>query len=449
MHKSHKAITATPLHLLDLLYHAHRDLQGMYVEVRDWSRREGSNVLVAEVQAERGVRMRWLDGGPDAAPIITDRRIWFEPPHRVRVELVGNGVTLRAAARNGGAWWRWDRDDGESAGDVRDGAALPAMLDLLLLNPSRILSTTWLTESGTGSLAGRSALVARGTQKSQIHDSGQHMEFAFDLEHGTPLRIAAFESGEMVSSVDVTTVDYRAAPDPALFKFERLERLHAAGALSRPPARRPRRLAMNQAARASETSNALIANYQTIWLTGLPGAGKTTVARATERLLHQLGVKVCVLDGDHLRQGLSSDLGLTREDRGEQARRVAHIAALLADSGVLPIVALVSPYAEDRDRARAIHDDAGVGFIEVWIDTPLDVCIERDPKGLYAAAPAREVVDIAAAGAGLTGVHAPYQVPVNADLRLVGYGQPARVAAMSIVDKLAAGITTPRVIVAS
>lgn len=179
----------------------------------------------------------------------------------------------------------------------------------------------------------------------------------------------------------------------------------------------------------------IVTDHRTVWLTGLPAAGKTTIARATERLLRQLRVPCCVLDGDEVRQGLSSDLGLSRRDRGEQARRVACVAAMLAKSEIIPIVALVSPYAEDRRRAREIHETQGVGFLEVWVNTPVEVCARRDPKGLYAADAAR--AHDAHDDSGLTGISAPYESPVTCDLVLDGNAQPPNTAAKLIVERLA------------
>jgi bifunctional enzyme CysN/CysC len=183
------------------------------------------------------------------------------------------------------------------------------------------------------------------------------------------------------------------------------------------------------------TGLGVAADRQTVWLTGLPGAGKTTIARATERLLHELGVLCYVLDGDDIRNGLSSDLGLSRADRCEQARRVAHMAAILADAGVTPIVALVSPYAGDRQRAREVHEARGIGFLEVWVNTPLEVCVARDPKGLYAAS-ARSDSQPLLDGSGLTGVCAPYETPTAPDLLVSGTDQSPRVAASEIVARL-------------
>jgi bifunctional enzyme CysN/CysC len=138
---------------------------------------------------------------------------------------------------------------------------------------------------------------------------------------------------------------------------------------------------------------------------------------------------------------------LSREDRSEQARRVAHVAAVLAESGVIPIVALVSPYAKDREHAREIHAARSVGFLEVWVDTPLEVCSARDPKGLYAAtaSSANGVGGRASDGSGLTGVSSPYEAPTSADLVVRGYDTSPRLAAMRIVETVVAQVRETRV----
>lgn len=147
-----------------------------------------------------------------------------------------------------------------------------------------------------------------------------------------------------------------------------------------------------------------------VWLTGLSGAGKTTIAQALESSLRQAGHAVCGLDGDVLRRGLCSDLGFTPEDRQENIRRVGEVARLFADAGLVCIVALISPYRRDRDRARAAGP-AGK-FIEVYINAPLEVCEQRDPKGLYARARAGELKDF-------TGISAPYEPPVHPEVELL------------------------------
>jgi bifunctional enzyme CysN/CysC len=149
----------------------------------------------------------------------------------------------------------------------------------------------------------------------------------------------------------------------------------------------------------------------TVWLTGLPGAGKSTVAANLRTMLESRNVNSVTLDGDVLRKGLSSDLGYSQEDRSENIRRVGELALLLSQAGLLTLVTVVSPYTADRDRARARHNETGVPFFEVHVATPLEVCEERDPKGLYARARSGEIKD-------MTGVGSPYEVPKNPELVL-------------------------------
>lgn len=167
-------------------------------------------------------------------------------------------------------------------------------------------------------------------------------------------------------------------------------------------------------------------NGITLWMTGLSGSGKSTVAVEVERQLIEAGKPAYLLDGDNLRHGLNGDLGFSAEDRDENVRRVAHVARLFADSGVVAIVPLISPYRQARDLARTLHEAADLPFAEVFIDTPLEICEQRDPKGLYKMARAGEIT-------GMTGLDAPYEAPLNAELRLVpDDGEPAAQAAKVI-----------------
>jgi bifunctional enzyme CysN/CysC len=160
----------------------------------------------------------------------------------------------------------------------------------------------------------------------------------------------------------------------------------------------------------------------TVWLTGLSGSGKSTVAVAAERALVAAGRPAYVLDGDNLRHGLNADLGFSAADRAENVRRVGHVATLLADAGVVALVPLVSPYRADRDRVRALHHDAGLPFLEVFVDTPIELCEQRDPKGLYKKARAGELQ-------GFTGIDDPYEPPEAPDLVLrPADGAPAAMA---------------------
>lgn len=146
-------------------------------------------------------------------------------------------------------------------------------------------------------------------------------------------------------------------------------------------------------------------------MTGLSGAGKTTIARAVASALEERGHSVHVLDGDELRAGLSADLGFSLEDRAEQVRRTGHVARILGDAGVVAIAALVSPTRQERDAVRALHPDGR--FLEVHVATSLDVCETRDVKGLYARARAGEIAD-------LTGVGSVYEPPVAPEVQLDG-----------------------------
>lgn len=146
-----------------------------------------------------------------------------------------------------------------------------------------------------------------------------------------------------------------------------------------------------------------------VWLTGLSGAGKTTLAGMLAHALHQEGHAAYVLDGDRLRTGLNADLGFTPQDRAENMRRVGQVARLMADAGLVVIVSLISPFKEDRAKARALF--APGGFVEVFVDTPLTVCEVRDVKGLYAKARRGELLSF-------TGIDSPYEAPEHAEIHL-------------------------------
>jgi bifunctional enzyme CysN/CysC len=150
-----------------------------------------------------------------------------------------------------------------------------------------------------------------------------------------------------------------------------------------------------------------------VWLTGLSGSGKSTIADAAVRKLHALGIHTYVLDGDNVRTGLNKDLGFTPEDRAENVRRVAEVSKLMRDSGVVVLVALVSPFRSDRESAATLFDKGD--FIEVFVDTPVEVCSQRDPKGLYAKAAAGNLPN-------MTGVGQVYEPPITPDLILRGTG---------------------------
>jgi adenylyl-sulfate kinase len=149
----------------------------------------------------------------------------------------------------------------------------------------------------------------------------------------------------------------------------------------------------------------------TVWFTGMPGAGKTTVASAVEARLIEAGRSAYRLDGDNLRHGVCSDLGFSRSDRETNVGRVGEMARLFADAGMVAIVALVSPYADCREKVRRLHVDDGLAYVEVFVNTPATECARRDPKGLYARAHRGQL-------SGMTGVDAPYEPPRAPEVEL-------------------------------
>jgi adenylyl-sulfate kinase len=166
----------------------------------------------------------------------------------------------------------------------------------------------------------------------------------------------------------------------------------------------------------------------TVWFTGLPASGKSTIAAELEARLLAAGRSAYVLDGDNLRHGLNGDLGFSAADRAENVRRTAEVSALLADAGVVVLVALVSPYRADREAARAAHERRGLPFVEVHVATTLEECERRDPKGLYARARSGEL-------RGMTGVDDPYEPPEAAEV-VVGGAEPLEAAAGRVLGAL-------------
>jgi bifunctional enzyme CysN/CysC len=164
-----------------------------------------------------------------------------------------------------------------------------------------------------------------------------------------------------------------------------------------------------------------------VWFTGISGAGKSTIANRTEQLLHAQGVHTYVLDGDNVRHGLNRDLGFTELDRIENIRRVAEVARLMADAGLVVLASFISPYQAERRMAREL---AGEGrFCEVHVDTPLEVAESRDRKGLYQKARRGEL-------ANFTGIDSPYEVPESPELRIDTDSVSAEQAAEAVVEQL-------------
>ena len=167
----------------------------------------------------------------------------------------------------------------------------------------------------------------------------------------------------------------------------------------------------------------------TVWMTGLPGSGKSTIANGVETTLLESGRGAYILDGDNLRHGLNGNLGFSPEDRRENVRRTAEVAALMADAGVTALASLVSPYRADRAAAREVHESRGLRFLEVWVSTPLEECERRDPHGLYARARAGRLP-------GFTGVDAPYEPPERPDVRLHGAQDTVEQSVQRVLEAL-------------
>jgi len=172
-----------------------------------------------------------------------------------------------------------------------------------------------------------------------------------------------------------------------------------------------------------------------VWLTGLSASGKSTIARALHEELRRSSVVSYVLDGDKIREGLCRDLSFTLADRSENIRRIGEVAALMVDAGVTTIVAFISPIRLDRDRVRALFGDGK--FVEVFVDTPMAVCQQRDPKGLYAKALRGEIPDF-------TGIGSVYEPPLNPEVRMLNDGRSVSDCAGEIIAYLTAkGLLAP------
>ena len=164
-----------------------------------------------------------------------------------------------------------------------------------------------------------------------------------------------------------------------------------------------------------------------IWLTGLPSSGKSTIAFTVEHALVERGRLAYVLDGDNIRHGLNKNLGFSAEDRTENIRRIGEVGKLFADAGFITVSSFISPYHADRDGARELMDESD--FFEVFIDTPLEICEKRDPKGLYKKARSGEIPNF-------TGISDPYEIPENPELVIKTVEYTPQEAALRIIELL-------------
>ncbi len=166
-----------------------------------------------------------------------------------------------------------------------------------------------------------------------------------------------------------------------------------------------------------------------LWFTGLSGSGKSTIANAVDKMLHDLGCKTYLLDGDNIRHGLNGDLGFSDSDRVENIRRIGEVSKLFVDAGLLVSTAFISPFATDREMVRNLVDKQQ--FIEVFVDTPLSVCEQRDPKGLYKKARAGEIKHF-------TGIDSDYDTPENPQVHIETAKQTVQQSAQLVIDYLRA-----------
>jgi adenylylsulfate kinase len=167
----------------------------------------------------------------------------------------------------------------------------------------------------------------------------------------------------------------------------------------------------------------------TLWFTGLSGSGKSTIAYTLEHALVQRGRLAYVLDGDNIRHGLNKNLGFSAADREENIRRIGEVAKLFADCNVLTMTSFISPYRADRDKVRALHVEGKLPFIEVFVNTPIETCEQRDPKGLYKKARAGQLK-------GFTGVDDPYEAPLKPELTIDATNTSPQQATVLLIEYL-------------
>ncbi len=167
----------------------------------------------------------------------------------------------------------------------------------------------------------------------------------------------------------------------------------------------------------------------TLWFTGLSGSGKSTIAYTLEHALVQRGRLAYVLDGDNIRHGLNKNLGFSAADREENIRRIGEVAKLFADCGVLTMTSFISPYRADRDKVRALHVEGSLPFVEVFVNTPIETCEQRDPKGLYKKARAGQLK-------GFTGIDDPYEPPLQPELTIDATNTSPQQAAVLLIEYL-------------
>jgi bifunctional enzyme CysN/CysC len=449
-------VVANKIDLVDYSSKVFRSLEAQVAEMFtaypgvEWSVIPASGTAGFNV-VKRGAKMRWYTG-PTILEMLdrTPPDIAVENPPSLAVQMVqriGNrqrryfGSVLRGQVHNGleltifpaavsGTLMNLSSSGAETesaeAGlevafeiqeerDIERGA-------LLSLDPTLVVSHQWdatviWLEADEG-IIGRPYLAKVGYQSHRVTIS-RATTVALDGVPSTENRQVLEPNGTYRVTVsaqgDFTLAPFDSFPEAGRFILVNPETGQTAAvglvnySLRRSDNVTPHRFSLNQETRESLAGG----SGKVVWLTGLSGSGKSSIADHASQLLTSAGRIVSILDGDNLRTGLNSDLGFTEADRVENIRRTAEVARLMADSGTVVLVSLISPYRQDRARAKEII--GAERFHEVFISTPLEVCESRDPKGLYKKARAGDIPNF-------TGVDAPYETPVTPDLVIDGAG---------------------------
>ncbi|GAA3956000.1 adenylyl-sulfate kinase [Gordonia caeni] len=287
----------------------------------------------------------------------------------------------------------------------------------------------WFSESSTLT-PGSSYLINCGTRQSRARVSG--LNYRLDVntlhrdEEADSLRLNEIGRVTLHAQQPLLFDDYRRNRETGSFILidEGTNATVAAGMITGPVAHDTNVVWQDTKVTRQQRAH----RGATVWMTGLSGSGKSSLAVELERRLVAEGRPAYLLDGDNLRHGVNSDLGFSDDDRRENIRRTAEVAALFADSGAVVLVSLISPFADERQRAREIHEAQDLPFYEVFLDTPLDECEARDPKGLYAKARAGEISQF-------TGIDSPYERPAGPDIVVTpADGSPADTAVAVLRD---------------
>ena len=289
------------------------------------------------------------------------------------------------------------------------------------------IKITW--QSPRALVAGRSYLLRRGKQELLV--SVTALKYRQDDQTGEHLSAKKLNAGETgvanISIAQVISVDEYKDADVDILDLQTKVLLgtgHIAFPLYRATNIRWQSLSVDKSLRAAMKQQ----QPRCIWFTGLSGSGKSTLANLLEKRLCERGLHTYLLDGDNLRHGLNRDLGFTEADRVENIRRVANVARLMSDAGLIVLVSFISPFRAERQMARALMAEGE--FIEIHVDTPLDVAEQRDVKGLYKKARAGEIRNF-------TGIDSPYEPPLNPELRLDTVDRTPEEAAEEILKFLA------------